>query len=249
MDDSLLQAASMALKNSTLPGTGGLGGTKEHGGLYAALVSFAVIVVSEIGDKTFIIAAVLAMRNSRLLVFSAALSALAVMTVLSALAGSIFPSLISKMYTQLLVSFLFLFFGFKMVKEALGMTGNEVQEELEEVTIELEAKEKDERNDALEKGEDTLGLTSASKGSPTTSSPTKSPLSASSKGSRMNKRMGRICSKMLRMILSPIWMETFVMTFLAEWGDRSQVATIALAGAQVSCFLILKLVVQTKRWN
>ena len=43
--------------------------------------------VSELGDKTFFIAAILAMRNNKLTVFLAAVSALAVMTVLSALLG------------------------------------------------------------------------------------------------------------------------------------------------------------------
>ena len=43
--------------------------------------------MSELGDKTFFIAAILAMRNNKLTVFLAAISALAVMTVLSALLG------------------------------------------------------------------------------------------------------------------------------------------------------------------
>ncbi|KAG9150560.1 hypothetical protein Leryth_026674, partial [Lithospermum erythrorhizon] len=29
--------------------------------------------------------------------------------------------------------------------------------------------------------------------------------------------------------LTPIFLESFILTFLAEWGDRSQIATIALA--------------------
>ena len=48
--------------------------------------------VSELGDKTFFIAAILAMRNNKLTVFLAAVSALAVMTVLSALLGLVRPS-------------------------------------------------------------------------------------------------------------------------------------------------------------
>ena len=31
------------------------------------------------------------------------------------------------------------------------------------------------------------------------------------------------------LVLSPAWVQVFVMTFLGEWGDRSQVATIAMA--------------------
>lgn len=33
-------------------------------------------------------------------------------------------------------------------------------------------------------------------------------------------------------LLSPAWVQTFVMTFLGEWGDRSQIATIAMAAGQ-----------------
>lgn len=32
-------------------------------------------------------------------------------------------------------------------------------------------------------------------------------------------------------ILSPVFLETFIITFLAEWGDRSQIATIGLAAS------------------
>ena len=43
--------------------------------------------MSELGDKTFFIAAILAMRNNKLTVFLAAIAALGVMTVLSARAS------------------------------------------------------------------------------------------------------------------------------------------------------------------
>lgn len=33
----------------------------------------------------------------------------------------------------------------------------------------------------------------------------------------------------LRRVFSPIFLEAFTLTFLAEWGDRSQIATIGLA--------------------
>ena len=36
----------------------------------------------------------------------------------------------------------------------------------------------------------------------------------------------------LRSVLSPIVMEAFVMTFLGEWGDRSQITTVSLAASQ-----------------
>lgn len=51
--------------------------------LHAFIASLSVIIVSEIGDKTFFIAAILAMRHSRIVVFTGAISALGLMTVFS----------------------------------------------------------------------------------------------------------------------------------------------------------------------
>jgi Predicted membrane protein len=53
------------------------------GFIHAFIASISVIIVSELGDKTFLIAAIMAMRHPRLTVFVGALSALGLMTVLS----------------------------------------------------------------------------------------------------------------------------------------------------------------------
>ena len=53
------------------------------GFVHAFFASFSVIIVSEIGDKTFFIAAILSMKNPRIIVFIGAIVALALMTVLS----------------------------------------------------------------------------------------------------------------------------------------------------------------------
>lgn len=55
----------------------------DVGFLHAFIASFSVIIVSEICDKTFFIAAIMSMRHPRLTVFLGAISALALMTVLS----------------------------------------------------------------------------------------------------------------------------------------------------------------------
>ena len=67
--------------------TGSAGGPSAMHGFVASL---SVIVVSELGDKTFFIAAIMAMRHPRLVVFTGALLALVVMTVASLLLGSVF---------------------------------------------------------------------------------------------------------------------------------------------------------------
>lgn len=53
------------------------------GFIHGFLASLSVIIVSEIGDKTFFIAAIMAMKHSRLTVFLGAISALVLMTILS----------------------------------------------------------------------------------------------------------------------------------------------------------------------
>lgn len=40
--------------------------------------------------------------------------------------------------------------------------------------------------------------------------------------------------RLLQLMTSPVFAQAFVLTFLGEWGDRSQITTIAMAGAHVS---------------
>jgi hypothetical protein len=54
--------------------------------------SFSLIFLSEIGDKTFFIAALLAARTSRLLTFAGCGAALALMTVISVIIGQVHGS-------------------------------------------------------------------------------------------------------------------------------------------------------------
>jgi putative Ca2+/H+ antiporter (TMEM165/GDT1 family) len=64
--------------------------------------SLAMTFVSEIGDKTFFAAAILAMRYPRRLVLAGCLSALIVMTILSATLGWAAPNLV---WLQLILYF------------------------------------------------------------------------------------------------------------------------------------------------
>lgn len=99
--------------------------------------SLAMTVLSEIGDKTFFAAAILAMRHPRRLVLSGCLSALIVMTILSALVGWAAPNLISRKWTHHVTTFLF--FGFGLWSLWDGFKDEGEAEELAEVEAKLNA--------------------------------------------------------------------------------------------------------------
>lgn len=146
--------------------------------------SFMMIMVSEMGDETFIIAAIMAMRQSRSVVLAGALLALYVMTVLSTALGFIVPNLINKQVAANLATGLYIFFGFRLFYIAYYSEPEGANEEIEEVEEML--KESSEK--------------------------------------RNKNRFG-----ILSTFCTPLFLEAFILTFSAEWGDRSQIATIALA--------------------
>ncbi|EQK99961.1 putative protein family UPF0016 [Ophiocordyceps sinensis CO18] len=112
--------------------------------LHSFVLSLTMILVSEVGDKTFLVAALMAMKHDRLVVFSAAYGALLVMTVLSAVLGHAVPTLIPKRLTSLLAAVLFLVFGAKLLGEGMKMDPDEgVSAEMYEVEQELAEKEKE----------------------------------------------------------------------------------------------------------
>ncbi|KIX95835.1 uncharacterized protein Z520_08543 [Fonsecaea multimorphosa CBS 102226] len=215
--------------------------------MHSLLLSFTMIIFSEIGDKTFLVAALMAMRHPRVVVFTAAFSALITMTVLSAMLGHAVPTLIPKTLTNFAAAGLFLVFGVKMLMEARSMSPDEgVSEEMKEVEMELEEKEHQQARRmsrhrrrssaispyALEAGRGPGGRKNTDSRLP---SPPESPASSRDvspvRQSSLQNILGGI-NNLCSLLLSPAWVQTFVMTFLGEWGDRSQIATIAMAAGQ-----------------
>merc|ERR1719347_2256963 len=111
--------------------------TEHRGFLHGFVEALSVILVSELGDKTFFIAAILAMRNNKLTVFLASISALAVMTVLSAMLGFVVTTFIPREYTYYACTAIMALFGLKMLWEAWRMKANEGEETHREVEEEL----------------------------------------------------------------------------------------------------------------
>jgi Ca2+/H+ antiporter, TMEM165/GDT1 family len=146
--------------------------------LTAFTAGLLLITVSELGDKTFFIAVILAMHHSRRLVFVGVTSALAAMTVLSVVFGQA-ASLLPKVYIHYAEIALFLAFGIKLLYDASKMPAATCNKDVVE-EAEAAVKQAD------------LQLPKR-----------KTPWA--------------------------IITEAFLLTFMAEWGDRTQIATIALA--------------------
>ncbi|OQR96575.1 hypothetical protein ACHHYP_15135 [Achlya hypogyna] len=167
------------------------------------------IWATEVGDKTFFIAAILSMKHDRIVVFAGAIGALIVMTVLSVVLGGVAAFFLPPRLTHYAGALLFVFFGVKMLYDSremnaklfdhlmlallMDLTTSGPSEELTEVEEELEGKKNAEDAESVEGG---------------------TPVSPSAHEGMMK-----------------VFSQAFFLTFLAEWGDRSQIATITLAAA------------------
>ncbi|XP_068134677.1 putative divalent cation/proton antiporter TMEM165 [Hyperolius riggenbachi] len=177
--------------------------TGNLGFIHAFVAAISVIIVSELGDKTFFIAAIMAMRYNRLTVLAGAMLALGLMTCLSVLFGYA-TTVIPRVYTYYVSTALFAIFGIRMLREGLKMSADEGQEELEEVQAEIKRKDEELQRFKLLNG-----------------------------SADVETGGGPVVPKKRWMnFISPIFVQAFTLTFLAEWGDRSQLTTIVLAARE-----------------
>eukprot|EP00270_Netrium_digitus_P003461 TRINITY_DN14020_c0_g1_i3.p1 TRINITY_DN14020_c0_g1~~TRINITY_DN14020_c0_g1_i3.p1 ORF type:complete len:232 (+),score=48.39 TRINITY_DN14020_c0_g1_i3:561-1256(+) len=166
-----------------------MAGEGHHHNVWEGLLkSLSMILASEVGDKTFFVAALMAMRYKRRLVLIGALGALWSMTILSAAFGWMAPNLIPHKWTHHAAIVLFLIFGIRSIWDGMTSKSGE-SEELKEVEKQLkqEAFMDDKNKKAAQQ------------------------------------------SSLFSWFISPIVIQTFSLTFLGEWGDKSQIATIGLA--------------------
>lgn len=184
------------------------------GFLHAFLASLSVIIVSELGDKTFFIAAILAMKNSRLVVFVASMLALGIMTVLASVLG-VATTVIPRVYIHYTSVVLFVIFGLKMLKEGYDMSPDEAKEELDSVQSSIEKKDQNQPN-----GIDRSSCYSS-----------EDPETGVIKSLPEVPLKTKIKRRFL-VFVSLAFIETFTMIFLAEWGDRSQISTLILAARE-----------------
>ncbi|CAD8195707.1 unnamed protein product [Paramecium pentaurelia] len=154
--------------------------------------SFSSIIVSEIGDKTFFITAILGMTYSMSLVFLGSYTAMVLMTLLSCFFGFLLPQILNPTYTHALACIMFFYFGQKLLREFWSTETNENDDEEQEAVLEVNK--------------------------------VKSKLSKQSDSKNISNL------EVLRAAIA--------LTFLAEWGDRSQITTIALATEETFVVLV-----------
>jgi Ca2+/H+ antiporter, TMEM165/GDT1 family len=170
--------------------------------LEAFTAGLLLITASELGDKTFFMAVILATRYPRRPVLIGVIGALATMTLLSVGIGNFVmllpqllwqylpPSLsfLAKITVQQVAALLFFLFGLKLLLESRQMTAATDAEVIGEATEAVDA------------------------------------------GDRKFHP---------RHTFWKIVIESFVLTFVAEWGDRTQIATMMLAAAKNPIGVIL----------
>ncbi|GJQ09112.1 hypothetical protein GpartN1_g6620.t1 [Galdieria partita] len=197
--------------------------------------SLFMILVTELGDKTFFIAAIMAMKNSRILVFQGALCALLCMTLLSVALGKTFPLLISKKYTSLAAGVLFAYFGIQLLRDWWQARSNStwnVDEELNELEEQIST-----GSYHSESTESRLHMSLSSDSIASRNKYTRSNSTSASNGqlhhnTAASTTFHSFVSKVALLFFSPVFVRSFSLTFLAEWGDRSQVATVALSASK-----------------
>mmetsp|Transcript_12774 Transcript_12774/g.31006 ORF Transcript_12774/g.31006 Transcript_12774/m.31006 type:complete len:321 (+) Transcript_12774:255-1217(+) len=158
---SIVDPASIV---STLSLSGGTAATSAQGFLSSLVETgfwqaFSLVFVSEIGDKTFFIAGLLAMKTSKLQSFLGSMGALIVMTLISVVIGQAFHAVPSGFLgdgklplDDVAAVIAFAFFGFKTLKEALDMDEEGtsfMDEELAEAEEEVEESDATRQNTAL----------------------------------------------------------------------------------------------------
>ncbi|CBK20137.2 uncharacterized protein [Blastocystis hominis] len=166
----------------------------------------AIMIVSmEFMDKTFFISAIMSMTYNKWVVLIGSLAALFLMNGISCLMGVVLPVIMSRAVTLLFAAFLFIFFGVKMI-----INGIRMKDEFQFFSLLIRS----ENGELAEAQEEIQSTFKTESDGVQETSPLLSPATQS-----------KLCKPQDSLVL-----QIFLMIFFAEWGDRSQVSTILLAG-------------------
>lgn len=241
--------------------------TNSEGFWKSFVSSLSMIFLSELGDKTFLISAIMATKHKKWIVFSASILALAIMTIISAVLGAFLFNLIPVLYTKVASAILFFIFGIVMLHDGWKMkrttnTVDQVQEvcseidSLNAIIVEESSAELSQsinrisnittNDDNVDKHKDSASSSSISDSisspslllshdiSPHSISPSNETCASKFKINLLFKKFSILFKK----LVSIVFFQTAGLCFLAEWGDRSQIATIALVASGVSILFI-----------
>jgi len=224
----------------------------EHSFSGSALESLGAVFATELGDKTFFLAAIFASKGNPGLVLMSSWLALAIMTVISAFVGVAFTKTIlpSARVSHLIVIASFLYIGFEHLWRSWGMyskgEGESLQDELEDAAEEVvkiggapqiledepplnpPKKTPSKPGKVVEKKNesDSTAASSSAEEETVTVSPPKSGTKSLDEVLVSKGFTGR--KEQLVTTFSTI----FIMTFLAEIGDKSQLTTMALGAIE-----------------
>lgn len=175
---------------------------KTYSDIAEFITATGTIFVSGIGDKSFFITAVMATKYSKLFVFISAVSSLTLMGYISVQMGLTLPNYVSSYWIDITAVIIFIVIGLKMIIDGSKMNDKNEKDKLEEVSREID------KEILKDKDNESVTLTDYI-------------IKDSNNDEKNNTNSNMEAVK--------IFGQTFVLVFLSELGDKSQISTIYLS--------------------
>ncbi|KAL4469928.1 hypothetical protein ABPG72_006568 [Tetrahymena utriculariae] len=202
---------------------------KNYGALLGSMIS---ILFSEVGDKTFIITAILSAKYNKFYVFLGSYGALFLMTFISCFIGNLSDYILREKYIKIASAILFFFFGFKSLYDSAT---NQLEDEDKEIETEIKAFEeklnqgnKDNIDDSTEQSKQEVKKVKGTQDTLNSSDQTqviqRERKQIETKQSSKDQSNPKASNKAIAVL-------TFAQNFLGEWGDKSQLSTIAFGAS------------------